>query len=87
MNNLLQRIKSFAHTKKIITSLLLGTLGGFALFYIFLPPINLQAVEFWIFLTALLALAVLAIIVSDTILIRKNKKTEEGEKKDENEND
>ncbi len=40
-----------------------------------------------IILTALLALAVLAIIVSDTVLIRKNKKTEEGEKKDENEND
>ena len=40
-----------------------------------------------IILTALLALAVAAIIVSDTILIRKNKKAEEGEKKDKNEND
>jgi len=40
-----------------------------------------------IILTALLALAVVAIIISDSIMIKKNKKTEEGEKKDENEND
>ena len=40
-----------------------------------------------IILTALLALAVAGIIVSDTILIRKNKKAEEGEKKNKNENE
>ena len=38
-------------------------------------------------LTAVLVIAVVAIIICDSVIIKKNKKAEEGEKKDENEND
>ena len=38
-------------------------------------------------LTAILVIAVVAIIICDSVIIKKNKKAEEGEKKDENEND
>ena len=40
-----------------------------------------------IILTALLAVTVTVIIICDVAIIKKNKKTEEGEKKDKNEND
>jgi hypothetical protein len=36
--------------KKSLISLLLGGVGSFILFYIFLPPINLQSVGFWVYL-------------------------------------
>jgi len=40
----------------VILKLLVSTAITFAVFYIFLPPINPLAVEFWIFLTAVLAI-------------------------------
>lgn len=36
---------------KLIWSLILGTVSAFVLFYIFLPPINLQSTAFWLYLT------------------------------------
>ena len=36
--------------KKSITSLLVGGIGSFILFYLFLPPINLRSVGFWVYL-------------------------------------
>jgi len=52
----MQKFKDGGLAAKIITSLLLGSAGGFILFYIFLPPINLRSVAFWLFLAAVIFL-------------------------------
>ena len=36
---------------KLTVSLVLGTAISFGLFYVFLPPLNVQSVGFWFFLT------------------------------------
>ena len=36
--------------KKSVLSLLIGGIGSFILFYLFLPPINLRSVGFWVYL-------------------------------------
>ena len=43
--------------KKTVFSVLLAVAVGFAVFYIWLPPINPQAPEFWTFLTVIFAAA------------------------------
>lgn len=48
-------LKSKSLKTKIIFSSILGVLISAILFYIFLPPINLMAEEFWIYLTAVIA--------------------------------
>lgn len=44
---------------KIIWSVILGALSAFVLFYIFLPPINLMSVDFWVYFTAVAAMSCL----------------------------
>ena len=54
---MLSKLKAFwnlKYTKRILLSLLVGTVVGFVLFYIFLPPINPQSMGFWIYLEAVL---------------------------------
>lgn len=45
--------------KKLICSVAIGVLTAFILFYIFLPPINLRAPGFWIYLTVIIAAALI----------------------------
>ena len=37
--------------KRSALSLLIGGVGSFILFYLFLPPINLRSIDFWVYLT------------------------------------
>ena len=41
---------------RIICSAIIGTLSAFILFYIFLPPINLQSTSFWLYLSVVVAI-------------------------------
>lgn len=41
---------------RIIWSVILGTISAFLIFYFFLPPINLQAVGFWIYLAVVIGI-------------------------------
>ena len=50
MSSFFDKIKQMGKKAKIITSLILGTVMGFLLFYIFLPPLNPQSPGFWIYL-------------------------------------
>ncbi len=50
MKELFEKIKASKWTPKVLMSLGIGTLAAFLIFYIFLPPINLQAVGFWVYL-------------------------------------
>ena len=52
--DLIKKIKDGGTKAKIITSLLFGTAAGFILFYVFLPPINVRSVAFWIYLAAVI---------------------------------
>ncbi len=45
--------------KKLICSVAIGVLTAFIIFYIFLPPINLRAPGFWIYLTVIIAAALI----------------------------
>ena len=55
MKDILRRLKDGEYTGKIIFSLILGFAAAFLLFYFFLPPLNFLAIEFWIYLTAVIA--------------------------------
>ena len=55
MKDFFHKILNGRYTKRVCLSLLLGFVLGYVLFYIFLPPINLQAIEFWVYLTAVTA--------------------------------
>ena len=48
--------------KKLILSVLVAALTAFILFYIFLPPINLRSPGFWIYLTVIIASALIPFI-------------------------
>ena len=54
VKNLYDKLKDHKIIFKSICSVLLGASVGFILFYIFLPPINLQSVGFWVYLTVVL---------------------------------
>ena len=60
LKSLFEKIKeSFSADKmnatRIVASAIIGTAVSFLLFYVFLPPINLRATEFYVYLTACLA--------------------------------
>lgn len=73
---------------RIVASAIIGTAVSFLLFYVFLPPINLRAAEFYVFLTACLAAYLLPLagvkvsqyvqVVKETATspIRKKKKSD-----------
>ncbi len=56
MKEMIKKMFSGDNKIRIIWSLILGTLSAFLIFYIFLPPINLQAVGFWVYLTVVIAI-------------------------------
>ncbi|MBQ8447332.1 MAG: hypothetical protein IJX27_00190 [Clostridia bacterium] len=51
-----QKTKKSGGALSVILKLILSSVIAFAVFYIFLPPINPLAIEFWVFLTAVLAI-------------------------------
>ena len=73
---------------RIVASAIIGTAVSFLLFYVFLPPINLRAAEFYVYLTACLAAYLLPLagvkvsqyvqVVKETATspIRKKKKSD-----------
>ena len=73
---------------RIVASAIIGTAVSFLLFYVFLPPINLRATEFYVYLTACLAAYLLPLagvkvsqyvqVVKETATspIRKKKKSD-----------
>lgn len=74
MSKFLSKLKENKLLLKIIVSLILGSGAGFILFYIFLPPLNLQSVGFWIYLTAVIAcymLPFLGIKINEYVEIKK----------------
>ena len=93
LRSLFEKIKeSFSADKmnatRIVASAIIGTAISFLLFYVFLPPINLRATEFYVYLTACLAAYLLPLagvkvsqyvqVVKDTATspIRKKKKSD-----------
>lgn len=54
MAKIIDSIKNMSKKTKIIVSLILGTVVAAILFYIFLPPLNLCAPGFWIYLFAVM---------------------------------
>ena len=46
-----KRFKDSGYAKRTLISLLVGSATAFILFYIFLPPINLMSLGFWVYLT------------------------------------
>ena len=81
MSSFFDKIKQMGKKAKIITSLILGTVMGFLLFYIFLPPLNPQSPGFWIYLLFVLFFYLLPFFnpsVSPVVILGpkgKNKKT------------
>ena len=74
MKKLFKRFKDSGMLARAIVSLIFGTAVGFILFYIFLPPINLQSVGFWIYLTVVMgcyALPFLGIRVNEYVEVTK----------------
>ena len=59
MNKVIDKIKNGKYTGKIILSAVLGIGAGWILFYFFLPPLNLRAIGFWVYLTAVVLAAAL----------------------------
>ncbi len=55
IQQLYKRFRSSGLLFSCVVSLLLGSAVSFALFYVFLPPINLRAAGFWIYLAVCLA--------------------------------
>ena len=43
-------------SKRLIISILVTLVSAFILFYVFLPPINIHCVSFWIFLIVILTI-------------------------------
>ena len=93
LKSLFKKIKeSFSADKmnatRIVASAIIGTAVSFLLFYVFLPPINLRATEFYVYLTACLAAYLLPLagvkvsqyvqVVKETATspIRKKKKSD-----------
>ena len=56
MKEKLEQIFTTENKIRIAWSAILGTAMAFILFYIFLPPINLQSVSFWIYLTVVIGI-------------------------------
>ena len=74
MKKLFKKFKESGLLGKVILSLICGSAVGFILFYIFLPPINLQSVGFWLYLTVVIAcysLPFLGIKVNEYVEITK----------------
>ena len=54
MKELFEKIKASRWTPRILLSAGVGTVAAFLLFYIFLPPINLMSVGFWVYLAVVM---------------------------------
>ena len=62
-NNLWARFKESGYALRTLVSLLGGSIVAFILFYVFLPPINLMSVGFWVYFTVCLTVYMLPFIV------------------------
>ena len=80
MKDFFDKILNGKYTKRILLSALLGVGAAFVYFYFFLPPINLRAIDFWIYLTVVVIAAAYPFLGLKVGTFVEERKTRHGRK-------